>query len=345
MGFCKLTKTLAIGLAAVPLAVGAAGAMDTLRVQSSFNSGDIAYKYLNEKWVPELEKMTADTLTMQIMPNGSVVPHRETPEAVALGVLDGDLTAIAYFTGRNPAFAILGDLIAGYDNPQQTQGFCRDGGGEDALQETWNKVLPDKVHVVGCGPYTREALVAAVPIRGVEDLKGIKIRSPEGLAADVFRRAGATPVNIPFSEVYTALQQGIVQAADASAYMNNDANGMHKIAAYPLFPGIHSQATMQFTISQKKWDTLTADQRKAVDEWFYKAWDDLREYSQEQDLEIVARDKKNPKIEVIDWPQPDRDKFRAIAMEAWKAFAEKSPEARKALDAHLAYMKKTGLVK
>ncbi len=102
---------------------------------------------------------------------------------------------------------------------------------------------------------------------------------------------------------------------------------------------------MQFTISQKTWNDLSADQQKALDEWFYKAWDDLREYSGEQDQKIVARDKKNPKIEVIDWSQEDRNKFREIATEAWKAFAEKSPEAKTALEAHLAYMKKIGLLK
>ena len=53
--------------------------------------------------------------------------------------------------------------------------------------------------------YGKEALVSKVPIKGVADLKGVKIRSPEGLAADVFRRAGASP-SIPFSEVYTLVR-------------------------------------------------------------------------------------------------------------------------------------------
>ena len=79
-----------------------------------------------------------------------------------------------------------------------------------------------------------------MPINSVDDLKGVKIRSPEGLAAEVFKRAGASPVSLPFSEVYTALEKGVVDAADASAYVNNDASGMHKVAKHPVYPGIHS---------------------------------------------------------------------------------------------------------
>ena len=76
-------------------------------------------------------------------------------------------------------------------------------------------------------------------------MKGLKLRSPEGLAADVFRRAGAFAIINSFSEVYTSLEKGIVDAADASVYINNHASALHKIAKYPLYPGIHSMANLR----------------------------------------------------------------------------------------------------
>ena len=48
-----------------------------------------------------------------------------------VGILDGDLNAVSYFAGRDPAFAIIGDLIAGYDTPDQVQTFCMHGGGKE----------------------------------------------------------------------------------------------------------------------------------------------------------------------------------------------------------------------
>lgn len=333
---------LALATAAALLATTAAA--ETLRIQTSFNAGDYAFKYMTETWAPKLTEMTGGEIELELLPTKAVVPHKETPDAVAIGVLDGDLTATEYFSGRGADFAILGNLIAGYDTPEQGQGFCKDGGGEEALQAAFDRILAGKIHVIGCGPYNREALVAAKEIDGVAALKGVKIRAPEGLASEVFRRAGATPVNIPFSEVYTSLEKGIVDAADASAYVNNDATGMQEIAKFPIYPGIHSQAQMQFTLNQAKWDSLSEETQKAMHQWFYDAYADMAKAVRAKDEELVARDKAGGVITVVDWSQADRDTFREIAKSAWEDYAAKSDEARAALDAHLAYMKASGLL-
>lgn len=339
------TLTYALTFTASSLAsVGMAVASENLKIQTSFNSGDFAYQYLQENWVPKVEEMTGGDVTINLMPIGSVVPYKETMDAVAIGLLDGDMTAPAYFTGRDPVFALMGDLIAGYDKPSQFLDFCRHGGGEDILQKAIDAQVGDKVKVVGCGPYKREALVAAVPIRSVEDLQGVKIRSPEGLAAAVFERAGATPVNIPFSEVYTSLQQGVVDAADASAYVNNDASGLHDIAKYPIYPGIHSMSSQQFTLNRESWNSLSEEDQEALSQWFYDAFNDLAQAVQEQDEILVARDSQGGDITVIDWSQEERDEFREIARGAWEAFGKKSELAEQALQAHLEYMRKTGLL-
>lgn len=342
--FRKTLATLALG-SAVALSLTAVGAnADVLRVQTSTKSGGFSFKYLKDNWAPRLKAMSGGKLAVEFMPIKSVVPRTETPEAVAAGVLGGDLTSIAYFSGRNAAFAILGDLIAGYDTPEQVQSFCRHGGGAQVLQDLWDKTLPGKIHVVGCGAVSREALVAKVQIKGVDDLKGVKIRSPEGLAATVFKEAGASPVNIPFSDVFTALEKGVVDAADASAYVNNDKNGFHQIAKFPLYPGIHSMAVHQFTVSKAFWNKLSKDQQVILETWYYAAYDDLRRMLDLEDRKLVSRDKSGGDIRVIDWPQAERDKFREIATVAWEKTAKRSAEARKALNAHYAFMKQIGLL-
>jgi len=341
----KVLTSFTIAAAVYSTAVSPLSAETTLKVQTSTKSGGFIFQYLENNWLPKLKEMTGGEVGMQMMPINSVMPRNETADGVALGVLDGDLTSASYFTGRNPAFAILGDLIAGYDSPAQVLKFCKEGGGSQALQELWDKTLPGKIHVIGCSAASKEALVAKVPIRGVDDLKGMKIRSPEGLAATVFLAAGASPTNIPFSEIYTSLEKGVVDAADASAYSDNDKNGFHQIAKYPLYPGIHSMAVHQFTMNKKKWDSFSKETQDSIQNWFYTAYADLQQAIINKDLELVKRDKAGSDVEVIDWPQEDRDRFREIAVAAWKETAKKSPEAEQALDAHLSFMKKEGMLK
>ena len=337
---------LAIALSAFVLAAPALALEKVLKLQTSQSSGDFTFRYLSEKWAPKVETMSGGSLKLELFPTKAVVPHRETIDAVGVGILDGDLNAVSYFSGRDPVFAIIGDLIAGYDNPDQVQMFCMNAGGKEILQKAYDKFTNGKVHVIGCGPYAREALVSKTPIRGVDDFKGVKIRSPEGLAAEVFKRVGASPVAIPFSEVYTSLDKGIVDAADASAYVNNTASGMHKIAHYPIYPGIHSQAVLQFIINKDVWNGLSEAERAILDTWYLAAYTDLRRHADIQDRKTAAKDRAGLGTvkEVIDWSQVERDKFRAIAQEAWADYAKKSPLAQEAYDAHIKFMKDYGLL-
>lgn len=313
-------------------------------LQTSFNTGDFSTKYLTEQWLPKLKARTDGRVELKFVPNGAVVPAKETPEAVANGVIDGDFTSVNYFAGLEPAYAIMGDLIAGYDKPEQMLDFCREGGGEAMMQKAADVVAHGDTVVIACGPYSREALPARVPIRTFADLQGKKIRSPEGLASAVFKAAGASPVSIPFSEVYGALEKGIVDAADASAYVNNDATGLNDVAKYPLYPGIHSMPSMQFTMNRDDWEALPPQDQKALKNWWYEAMYAMAAEARRLDDELAKRDAASSKVEVINWAQADRDAFRKTARKEWEVYAQKSPLAKEALDANLAYMQKIGLL-
>lgn len=340
------TPVLALALGAL-VSASAAVQAKTLKIQASQNSGDFTFRYITEVWAPKLEAMSNGSLKLEIFPTKSVVPHRETIDAVSVGILDGDLNAVSYFSGRDPVFAMIGDLIAGYDNPDQVQTWCMNAGGKEILQKAYDKYGNGNIHVIGCGPYAREALVSKKPIRSVADFSGVKIRSPEGLAAEVFKRAGASPVAIPFSEVYTSLEKGIVDAADASAYVNNTATGLHKVAHYPIYPGIHSQAVLQFIINKDTWNKLSTAEQTMLEVWYLAAYTDLRRKADLEDRKTAAKDRagQSEVKEIIDWPQAERDKFREIAKEAWADYAKQSPLAQEAYDAHVRFMKDYGLLK
>jgi TRAP-type mannitol/chloroaromatic compound transport system substrate-binding protein len=340
-----LGTMLRAGVAALALGAVAATAADarSLKIQTSSNASHFSLAYLNDNWVPKLNDMLEADLTIELLPIESVVPHRETPEAVGMGILDGDLTSINYFSGKDAAFALMGDLIAGYDTPEQVMQFCAEGGGKEMLQKLNDTYFPG-VHVVGCGAYAREALVSKVPINGVADLEGLKIRAPEGLASEVFRRAGAAPVALPGSETYGALEKGVIDAADNSAYANNDANGMHKIAKFPLYPGIHSMPILQFTVSQQVWDGLSEADQAALEDWYQQAYTGLIAATRAEDERLVERDRAAGELTIIDWPQAERDKLRVIAQEAWADFAKQSELAQETFDAHVAFMKQEGLL-
>ena len=79
--------------------------------------------------------------------------------------------------------------------------------------------------------------------------------------------------------------------------------------------------------------------------WYHAAYDAMRREADIQDQEIAAAQRAGKDITVIDWSNEERAKFREISVGAWNDFAKKSPMAQEALDAHLKFMKATGLLK
>jgi TRAP-type mannitol/chloroaromatic compound transport system substrate-binding protein len=328
------------------LSASAATAQQVWKVQTSMTAGESFYKNIEEHWLPRLAEMTGGELQIELTPVGSVVPYNETMDAISQGILQGDITATVYFSGRSKAFAILGDLISGYETPDQIAMFCYHGGGRELIQEAFDTYAGGGIKVVGCGAIARESFTSKVPIRGIEDLKGVKVRSPEGLAANVFERAGASPVALPASEVHTSLDKGVIDAADFSSYTMDESVGLHDIAKFPIYPGIHSMPVVQFTVNKAAYDSLTPAQQTILDVWYRAMIADLAMMNEITDRELVARDMADDAsgVEVINWSEEDRDKLRAIAAEAWAEFAEGDDLAKRAYEANIAFMKKIGLL-
>lgn len=331
------------------IALGASGtsAETVVKIQTAMAAGSFTLNYLQQNWVSKVETMTGGAVKFEILPSQSVVPHREVMAAVQAGILQGDLNAVAYYAGKDPAFGLMGDLIAGYDDVYQFQTFCRFGGGREVLQKLYDKYAGGKIHVVGCGPFSKEGLVSSKPIRTVEDFKGVKIRAPEGMASEVFRRLGAAPTAIPFPETYTAVEKKIVDAADASSYTNNASLGFHKIAKFPIFPGIHSMAVLNFTINKDVWEKIGPQGQAAFETWYLAAWTDMSRASDIEDRKLAAADRSGkgvPGIEVIDWSQEERNKLRAVAEKVWADYSKGSDLAQEAYNAHLSFMRTLGLL-
>ena len=341
----KFSKRLSIVLSAVVLTAGlqSVAKADKWTIQTSMPAGSFIFKHL-DSWTPKLKTMTEGRIDIQLVGGGAVVPHTQTIDAVGQDILQGDYTATVYFGGRDKAFAVLGDLISAYDSVWQQYAYCYQGGGLAMFQKVFDKYNDSTVKVVGCSPYARESFTSTIPIRGVADLKGGKLRSPEGLAAEVFKRAGANPVGLPASEVITSLQKGVIQAADYSSYTEDKSVGNHDIAKFPIYPGIHSMPTLQLTVNQARYDTLSAGDKIAIDLWYRAQVVDLMQQLELSDKELVAKDKANSDLTIIDWPQAERDKLRKIAEGAWKDYAASSPLATEAFESIQAYLKRAGML-
>ncbi|MFI8621753.1 MULTISPECIES: TRAP transporter substrate-binding protein [unclassified Marinomonas] len=336
----KLMTTLtSVALAGV-LSTSAFAADYKFKFQSSDPSGDKNYQ-IQQEWVKRVETMTGGRVHIDLLPVGSVFKHTETLDGIKMGILDGQITATSYFSGKDPAFGLIGNTVGAWSNTQQLLQYINYGGGYELMNELY---APYGVKFIGGSTTGVEALVSRVPLDSVADLKGLKIRAPEGLVQQVFAAAGAAPVNLPGSEVFTGLSKGVIDAADYTVFSTNQKAGMNDIATHPVYPGFHSLPLIDISMSKKKWDKLPADIQAILTVSVRDFAEDITTQLRIADEAAVKVAKANPKITIHNWSPEERKKFRAIARVQWKEFAKRSPNAQKVYDSITTYLEENGLL-
>lgn len=114
-------------------------------------------------------------------------------------------------------------------------------------------------------------IISTKPINSVADIKGLKIRVP-GTAADAFFSAlGASTMSMPFSEVYSNLDSGMIEAAEAALGGLYD-YALHEVAKY-VFLSEHSLAPACVAISSSVWNELTPENQKILKDALVKYGD------------------------------------------------------------------------
>jgi TRAP-type C4-dicarboxylate transport system substrate-binding protein len=163
------------------------------------------------------------------------------------------------------------------------------------------------------------------------------------METEIFQELGATPIVMDFTEIFTALETGIIDGADASGLANNVGLGLYDIVKHATYPGFHSMPSDHLACNKAVWDGLTEGQRRIID----TAWQKLGfqiALSNEKANSEAAAELTAAGVTLYDWTPEDRAAFRAGAQVAWADWATRSPEAAKLVDSHKAYLKQLGLL-
>jgi TRAP-type mannitol/chloroaromatic compound transport system substrate-binding protein len=334
--WCGLFVALTLALAPC---LSAAQELIHWKMMSLWPAGSLPQQ-LNEAFAARVKEMSGGRLVVDALPGGSIVAPTESLDAVSAGVLDAQQGGPGYWTGKDAAFALIGDLQGGWENPHQAQEWMEKGGGLQLTRELYRRY---NVYFVTGAWYGVESLVSKKPIRTLADFKGLKLRAPVGIGQDIFRILGAAPVNLPGSEVYTALERGVIDASDWGTLSMNQDLGYHKLAKYPTYPGFHSMPMSDVAVNLNRWNALPDDLKKVFEVAAAQFSHDMLVRNAEADAR-VAREAKQLGFEPTDLPAADRRKFREIAQGVWKKYAQRSEMAKRVYESEVAYMKKLGLL-
>ncbi|WP_353474757.1 TRAP transporter substrate-binding protein [Salipiger sp. H15] len=335
-----MSRTFTAILAGATLLAGAAGAQTTLRIQTHQSPESVSGQLVRD-FVDQVQTMSGGSLAIEMFYSSAVVASAETFGAAATGILDCDMTNPSYQTGLNPAFQFVADTMGGYDTPLEYLSWISYGGGREAINELYNA---NGMEFVGAYLGGQESMNSTAPLAGIADLKGWKFRSPPGMESEIFAELGATPVVMDFTEIFTALETGIIDGADASTLANNVGLGIYDIAKHTTFPGFHSMSSDHLACNKTVWDGLDPAQQAIL----HSAMDSLamnlmmRTIVQNGEA-LTALPEKG--VTIYNWSAEDRAAFRKAAISRWDVWAEKTPEAKAMVESHKAFINRIGLGK
>ena len=338
----KSTKTITsvAGAIALAFATGTAQAEETkLRIQTHFSPETLSGQ-LAAEFIEDISAMSNGEIKVEMFYSSAVVKSAETFDAAATGILDCDMTGGAYQTGKNPAFQFTGDLMGGYTNPYQQLAWLLHGDGYAQINALYNE---HDMEFVGWWIPGPESLSSTKPIRNVEDFKNWKFRSPPGMATMVFKNLGASPIVMDFNEIFTALESGIIDGADAANLTNNVGLGLYDIAEHTNFPGFHSMPADHLACRKDIWDKMP-DNHKAIMKVGMQALALKNATANEVKNAQTAKELRDKGVNLYEWSPEELGKYRDAVQKGWVEFAT-TPEAKALLDSHITFLKDLGAMK
>ena len=215
-----------------------------------------------ERLARTIGEMTDGRLTVTVYGAGELVPPFESFDAVQSGAAECMHATPYYWQGKSKAVNFFSTVPYGMTTNELTA-WIKFGGGQELWDELYDGFGLKGFHAGSTGVqmggwFNKE-------INSLADINGLKMRIP-GTGGDMMRKLGATVVNLPAGEIFPALQAGTIDATEWVGPFNDLALGLHRVAQYYYWPGVHEPGTeIEFTVSQAAFDALPPDLQKIVE--------------------------------------------------------------------------------
>ena len=288
-----------------------------------------------------VDEMSAGRFQIEVSPGGQIVPPFECFDAASKGTIEAFMGTATYWADKEPAIEWFATIPFGV-NPEGMTAWFYQGDGLKLWEETYapfNLVpRPGPAFAPQMGGWFRKK------INTIADFKGLKMRVGNSLARKIITRAGATTVLTPASDIYAALERGVIDTAEWVGPHDDMKLGLHNTARYYYYPGWHEPGTMsEFTFNKKAYEALPVDLRQTLDHAAAAVQVyGLTDFHAKNALALERlKTEFKGKVEVLQFPAPVLRELRKLAAEVIGSESEKTPMSRKV---HASFTKFQALV-
>jgi TRAP-type C4-dicarboxylate transport system substrate-binding protein len=288
----------------------------TIRFSSHVSDTHLVWQRATIPWMRLVEKESKGKLIIKPYTSGALHGAKDGFKACVADITD---TTHGYPLWQPASF----DLFHVLDLPFAFPNVYVSALVSEELYPKYLKKEYEKmgVYLANCHTISPYHLLSKKPIRKIEDLKGMKVRSGGGSVAEMVRRLGAVPVLITTAEVYSAFQRGTV---DAVLLYDSGFTSfrLHEIGKYRTVLGLNLAAT-PYCLNRKTFDGLPKDLKRL----FYnlerinsQMAAEGYDYADKQALDIMRK----AGIETIVLPPAELGRWKTAVEFLWEEFISKN---------------------
>lgn len=275
-----------------------------------------------EKFAEELERISGGAMAAEIFANGVMGNERDLLEAVQIGSVDV-ITVTSALTGTfNDKFQVF-SLPFLFDGYEHAFAAMDDEEIRDSLEP---QLIEQGIRPIGYWIGGARSFYGTQPVEAAGDFSGRKVRTmEEPIYIQTWEELGTIPTPLPFGEVYTALQSGMVDGAEGAI------NSYVSKRFYEVAPNVamidYVFSVQMLHISEMTWQKLSDEQKGWVQEAADLATKHERDFILEEDR---AMGDKLAELGV-EVTRPDPSSFRETVEPVFETFREEHDDETDAL--------------
>ena len=282
-----------------------------------------------EKWAEILKQKSGGKLTLKVFPNGVLGGDVQVLSAVQGGTIDFTSMNSGILQTQVKEFAIF-DFPFMFESGKEADPILDGAFGKKLAELTPAKGLYNLAYwELGFRQITNSKRV----LNRIDDIAGLKIRVIQSpIYIDTFNAIGGNAVPMPMTEVYTALEQKIIDGQE-NPFSVVETSKLNEVQKY-LTVSNHMYNPQSVLASKKKWDSLTKDEQDILTSTLDEATKWQRENSRRLAEDSLGNLKKTMTVTVL--PPEEIAKIRAKVKPVIDKFAAAvGPELVKELQAEL----------
>ena len=299
-------KIAAVAATVVAMAAGSVSAQEMTLKLGHLANEDNPWHLASVKFGEELSALTDGRIAVEVFPNESLGKEIDLINGMQLGTVDMTITGES-LQNWAPKAALLAVPYA-FKTIEDMDAFASGPTGDEIKAQ-----IVEKVQIRPIAYFARGArdLTSNRPITTPADLNGLKMRVPNvPLFVDVWKALGANPGPMAFSEVFTSLQNGTIEAQENPLALIRSAS-FYEVQSHVNLTD-HVRSWIYLTIAESTWAKLSADDQAAVMEAAKRAQD----YERGLFNDSLAADRAFLEEKGMTFVEVDAAAFQAAAKDA-----------------------------